>query len=194
MTPDCPGAGDSYPGCRRRRSRPTPATSSRLRSRPAHAASRRKGRDERRAGLADAASNALMGSSLAVPQGTRSHPQPREAACHHTTFAHILNTSDVVLPGSLWRLAQLSVQQRLSPVLPRGPPFGPLIGLLTPIALVRAPTNLRRDAITLHDQLPRLLTTEAVPSVSRTSYGLSERSTASTRSSTWVAQAHTACL
>src|SRR5262249_330082 len=30
VTPGCPGAGDSYPGCRRRRSRPTPTTSSRL--------------------------------------------------------------------------------------------------------------------------------------------------------------------
>jgi hypothetical protein len=104
-----------------------------------------------------------MGSSLAVPQGTRSHPQPSEAACHHTTSAHVLNTSDVVLPSSLWRLAQLSVQQRLSPVLPRGPPFGTLICLLTPIALVRAPTNLRRNAITLHYQLARLLTTEGCP-------------------------------
>src|SRR5215213_11908976 len=68
----------------------------------------------------------VIGDSLAVPQGTRSRPQPREAACHHTTSAYILNTSDVVLPSSLWRFAQLSIQQRLSPVLPPGPSFGPL--------------------------------------------------------------------
>jgi hypothetical protein len=42
-----------------------------------------------------------MGASLAVPQGTRSHPQLSEAACHHTISAYILNTSDVALPWSL---------------------------------------------------------------------------------------------
>jgi hypothetical protein len=66
------------------------------RSRPAHATSRRKGRVERRAGLASAASNALMGSSLAVPQGARARPQPREAVCHHTTPAHVLEAADSV--------------------------------------------------------------------------------------------------
>jgi len=43
----------------------------------------------------------VIGSSLAVPQGTRSHPQPREAACYHITSAYVLNTSDVALPWSL---------------------------------------------------------------------------------------------
>lgn len=87
VTPGCPGAGDSYPGCRRRRSRLTPATTLRSRCRPAHATTRRKGRDERRAGLASAASNSIVGSSLAVPQGTRGSPQPHSAENHHTTSA-----------------------------------------------------------------------------------------------------------
>src|SRR6266508_3689254 len=48
----CPGAGDSDPGCRRRRNSAAPISGCQPRSRPAHATTRRKGRAERRAGLA----------------------------------------------------------------------------------------------------------------------------------------------
>jgi hypothetical protein len=57
----------------------------------------------------------------------------------------------------------LPVQQRLEPRLPPGLPFGPLICLLAPIALIRAPTNLLWYAIALYNQLPCLLTTERCP-------------------------------
>jgi len=86
-----------------------------------------------------------IGSSLAVPQGTRSRPQLSEAACHHR------------LTWSLWRLAQLPVEPRLSHSCPPGPPFGTLIGLLAPIALIRTPTDLRWYNIVFHNKLSCLL-------------------------------------
>jgi hypothetical protein len=75
----------------------------------------------------------------------------------------VLNTSDVALTWSLWRFAQLPVKQCLSPKLPPGLPFGPVIYLLAPISLIRPPANLLWYAIALHYQFPRLLTTERCP-------------------------------
>src|SRR3954453_14165589 len=100
-----------------------------------------------------------IGSSRAVPQGARSRPQPREAVGHHTTSAHVWKR------GTVWAsrrlpLGQLLVKQRLVPRLSPDPSFGPVIGLLTPIAFVRAPANLRWYCIALDNQLACLLTTE----------------------------------
>jgi hypothetical protein len=89
------------------------------RSRSAPASTPRTARDHRPARLATPASNGLIGSSLAVPQRTRDRPQPSEAACHHSSSAHILNTSQVLASSAIageHRLGQR--EQRFDPRAP----------------------------------------------------------------------------
>jgi hypothetical protein len=50
-----------------------------------------------------------MGSSLAVPQGTRSHPQSSEAACHPTTMQALGFTFGTLL--AIWHHASPATKQ-----------------------------------------------------------------------------------
>lgn len=118
------------------------------RSRPAQATTRRKGRDEQRAGLANVASKARLGP---VWPFRRAH-DPSLNRVRLLAFLWLL-----------WPLAQLSVEQRLSFLRLRDSPFSPLVCLLTPIALVRPPAYLRWYRIPLYDERPRLLSTYRCP-------------------------------